>query len=223
MKFFLLLSLLILPSSAFADTLAYANDTGDDASYAIDATTVYYGQTFITDSSNLILSTISLFGKRFGTGGGTCTLHVTAVDGSHKPTGSDISSGTWDDTTLSTSDAWFSVDVSNYTLTALTEYAIYISCAGVDGSNGFSARGDSSDTFPYILWSTNSGSTWATDANQSLMIRVYTTSVAPPDPAPEWATSTPLTLDDIGFLLGIFLVLAWFFVLHFIYKEVFHV
>jgi len=186
MKLFLILSsLFLLPFSAYADTKTYYTDTGDDAGYSVNSST-YYGQTFTTNTTDLLVSSISAFGKRNGSPT-TCDIGIKAVNGSHYATGAfivyanDVDISAW-----GTTDEWHVTDITDTTLSPSTEYAFVYECAS-SGANYFTWRGDSTGSFSpkYTTYDTN---TATLDYNGSvtsdvLMHRIYTTVATPPDTA----------------------------------------
>lgn len=98
--------------------------------------------------------------------GATLTARLYAVDGSHKPTGSILASGT---TTASGSlSRWNYISFGTaVTVTASTEYAIVILASGAEALYG------TNDATTYCWWSNDSGSTWSNQTPLNLAITVY--------------------------------------------------
>jgi len=204
----LVFSLFAFP--VFAADLSYYNNTGDDAAYALDSSTIRYGQTFTTDTTALTFEYIKILASRSGTPG-TCDFYLYAVDGSHKPTGAALSTHSWNVNSESTSNTWITLDMPNYTMTASTEYAFYGRCTSGSSGNSLNLRGDTSDTYAgYLVYSTNSGSTWTADANQSLMFEVWTTTSGGGE-IDSTATATPdeIAAIETGSIISFTLILIF--------------
>jgi len=137
--------------------------TGVDGANPI-ATTRYHCQTFTPAIAHTITS-VKMLLYRIGSPG-TFTVAITAVDGSSKPTGADLATGTYNGNTL-TADAgglWYEITLGAGTLlSASTEYAMQVRVGGVQWTDCVLWRSD--DTSPTyaggIFGSSNdSGSTW---------------------------------------------------------------
>jgi len=97
--------------------------------------------------------------SRTGTPSGTLTVGIRLVDSNHKPTGNDLTSGTIATSSIS-STAWHQINLTEYSLSADTEYCIVCRLGTGEG-----------DVDNCILWqkgedttgfgvSSNSGSSW---------------------------------------------------------------
>jgi len=231
----LFLSSFFLVSIAHAETLTYYQDTGDDAGYSGDSS-VYYGNTFVTNTVDLNITSVSVFGKRSGTPT-TCNVGLKAVNGSHYPTGAFLVSVNEDISAWSTSDAWHVTDIADTLLSASTEYALVYECASA--GSYFNWRGDSSGSFSpkYLVWDTAPiGSYNGADNTQSLMYRIYTDPVTPPAGDATTSaqylqacydlngTSTCNLIREAGniqFIMLIFLTLALFYTIEHFYYHLF--
>lgn len=100
---------------------------------------------------------------------GTITVSIQSVDGSSKPSGVDLSSGTTDGNTLTTdfSGEWREIIMSSYELQASTKYAIVARISGGDSSNEVRWRNNNLGGYAggSALLSSDSGSTWSTLGN----------------------------------------------------------
>ena len=123
----------------------------------------WVSQTF-TPTATYHISSVKL--KLYKTNNlGTITVSVRAVDGSNKPTGSDLASGTTDGSTLTTDTAgeWREITFSsNYKLYNGTRYAIVIRGTETAPDSGMLRTDNSSPTYTNgeILQSINSGGAW---------------------------------------------------------------
>lgn len=119
--------------------------------------------------------------KREGANPGTLTISIRVVDGAGKPTGPDLSIGTYN-TNLITTDAageWITVNMSAYTLLASTKYAAVLRCQG-DGTNKLWCRRDGSAptyTGGNWLYSINSGNTWSAQMGVDGLFEIWGTAV----------------------------------------------
>jgi hypothetical protein len=103
---------------------------------------------------------IGVYIKRTGNPG-TVTLHVRAVDGSNKPTGADLASGTLNGNSFDTSAGWQYFDLGAGTaLTATVRYAIIIDAASGNASNHADWNYASLTADVYYCFSGTSGTTW---------------------------------------------------------------
>ena len=153
------------------------HDTGDDGQTNV-LTDTWQAQTFKTGGA-FTLSVISLKAYRSGTPG-TITVGIRALDGdivTSKPTGSDLTSGTFDADILPTASAnaaWVNVVLTNYDLSANTRYAIVIHNSPAntlylrqDTDSGYANGGVTTST---------DGTTWgAVNATNDLMFRIWGT------------------------------------------------
>lgn len=168
-------SLVVLPAGvaqAAANLYEYHNtdDDGNGRFYSLG----WLAQTF-TAGSNHSVTSVKLKLSR-GNSPGTITVSIRATDGVH-PTGPDLTSGTTDGDTLTTSPAggWREIALTSYNLTGGTKYAIVLRAPGGDGSNYVDWRYDSTGGYAggNFEHSLNSGTTWMTYADFDFMFEVY--------------------------------------------------
>ncbi len=146
------------------------NDTGQTGAYGV----TWWSQTFTTDSS-FTVSGIKLKTYRVGSPG-TVTVSIRTSSGG-KPTGADLTSGTFDGDTVTedTDGEWTSVSVTGYSLSASTVYAIVYRATAGDGSNIIYAKSDAASGYTggFRTFSTDSGSVWATPGDTDILFSVY--------------------------------------------------
>lgn len=172
----LVVVLLIAFSASATGTLRDSFNTGDDTAENCRGAQ-WCSQTFLS-SAAYTLNEIHFYGKKAGTPG-TCTLSLRATSGG-LPTGSDLSMANFDGNALGTTDAWVTVDVTDYDLANATTYAIILACPSGSAGNQVVWRMDSANGYAngsYIL-STNSGSTWTADTTYDFMFETYGTDIA---------------------------------------------
>ena len=139
-------------------SLAYISSGAGLSFYGVS----WLAQTFTTVGA-LTIEAISLFLYRVGNPG-TITVSIRATDGTGKPTGEDLTSGTTDGNTLTDSSdgEWREVTLTPYLLNAATKYAIVARATGGTAANAGKWKQDSLD--PYAGGanheSGDSGSTW---------------------------------------------------------------
>ena len=109
---------------------------------------------------------------------GTIDVSIRACDGAGKPTGSDLSTGSFngDVVTDSSPGALKEVTMTSYTLAAGTQYAIVIAVPSGDSSNKLNVRYDNNDgayTGGDRHNSNDSGSTWSIGTNDDYIFEVY--------------------------------------------------
>jgi hypothetical protein len=116
------------------------------------------------------------------TGQGTYNVYVDlkAVDGTHKPTGAALATGSIDSASLTAVAAWYVFDLgAGAALTSGTEYAIVARAADAAGTGYIGWEEDSAGGGPGVeVFSSDSGSTWSGDLGDSLVFRTY--SETPP-------------------------------------------
>lgn len=176
-------------------------NTGDDT-HANLHTINWYAQSFIA-SSDYSIASIKLKLYRSGDPG-IATVSLRAVDGLHKPTGSDIDSvtGTTDGGTLTTDSPgeWREIALSgSISLTSGVEYAIVLRSS----SDMLYWRADSNSSYNGVLsYSTDSGGSWVTTGVAAYDFMFETYSAA-------WPTGTiagisgqtgALTFDTTGLI-----------------------
>lgn len=153
-------------------TLYEKYNTGDDSSKG------FYGalwkcQTFTPSVTHTVTSVKLYMARRNTDSEGTITVSIRATSAGN-PTGADLCSGTYDGATLpvQTAWAWITFDLGAGTLlTADTMYAIVWRCPTTGSTEYMIARGDgSSPAYAGGTYgaSSNSGSTWATEAFDAL-------------------------------------------------------
>lgn len=150
-----------------------SNEVGAELYYNVYLTT-WRAQSFKPSVSHTLTS-IKIRADRYDSGDPLSTLnfHIRAVDGTGKPTGSNLSSGTYDGTTLVYGSSFpfplITVNMSSLILMAGTTYAIVM-----DASTGDSMEVQSDQTANYangtVWWSTDSGATWSESAANGDMI-----------------------------------------------------
>jgi len=143
--------------------------TGEDTDYGLSG--VYWRAETFTVSITHQITQVKLRLMKEGTVG-TITVGIKAVDGNGHPTGADLTSGTYDGDTLTSSLAWVTISMdADYQLMAGTKYAIVVRIAagdinneiryGVDESSPtytggcLEASGDSG-----VNWTTHTGIDW---------------------------------------------------------------
>ncbi len=129
----------------------------------------YYGNTFTFGTTipdgDFLIDTITILGYRLGSPG-ICTIEFKEVDGDGKPTGSVLTSGTFNSNiiTTSTDGELIEVTITPYTFKASTQYAWYVKAGGgSDINNRFNPRYKSSGTYTggtYIS-TFNAGGSWS--------------------------------------------------------------
>lgn len=118
--------------------------TGDDGFHWSARPGYYIAQSFTTTSS---YATAQIKVKTFRANSpGTVTVGIRNVDGSGKPTGAFLTSGTTDANawTTDTGGAWYTISVGSYTLATSTQYCIVIEVPNGDVNNYITWRDDSS-------------------------------------------------------------------------------
>jgi len=138
--------------------------TGDDLDQSARAA-FWHAQTFTPTTAHIITS-VKLKLWRVGSPG-TLTVGIRAVDGTGKPTGGDLCSGTTNGNTLPTEAPyeWRGITLgAGANLSASTKYAIVVRATGGNDSNYANWRADSSSP-TYAggeqFESPNSGSSWS--------------------------------------------------------------
>lgn len=108
---------------------------------------------------------------------GTITVSIRAVDGSGKPTGSDLTSGTYNGDSLGTGSGgtWIEIPVTEYTLTANTTYAIVIRAPDGDVSNYLGVNMENPGNYANggNFLSVNSGSSWGADQGTDIVFEIW--------------------------------------------------
>lgn len=109
-------------------------NTGDD-DYIYIADTEYVAQTF-TPSISHYINIVKIKAFRVGSPG-NITVSITAVDGDGKPTGPDLSTGTFNGDIITTDSGgeWISIGMSEYLIESSTQYAIVVKALEGDATN----------------------------------------------------------------------------------------
>jgi hypothetical protein len=144
-------------------TLRQSNNTDVDYGYDNIYSTFWRAQTFTTGVAYTI-SSVKLLIFRVGSPG-TLTIGIRAVDGDGRPTGSDLTSGTYDCDAITTTETgeWIEISLTNYALSASTTYAIVARATSGNGSNtvNWLEGNPGGYTDGKQCTSSNSGSTWS--------------------------------------------------------------
>ena len=156
-------------------------NTGDDVQQRVGNSNVTQEAQVFTASGNYDLTSIKLKLYKESSASGTFTCELKAVDGSSKPTGSALSSGTLtqaDITSTAAPGAFYEFTMTAYSLVVSTQYAI-VARASTTAPNDFWWRAEDGGTgFSDPGWqSTDSGSSWA-DVGDDFMFEVYGTTIA---------------------------------------------
>lgn len=141
-----------------------------------NVTTRRLAQSFTLPSSGTIhqrLKYVTLYMDKVGAPTGSLTINLYAVDGSGKPTGSSLSSGTILYSAVSGGAALYDISMSSYDMIPGTQYAFVLNPgSGVSVGNGIEVYfnpGSSVYSGGKMWLSTNSGSTWVdNDAPESI-------------------------------------------------------
>ena len=167
----------------------YSGTAEPYAALNIDAANDWGGQSFTT-TIGYSLTRIDIWCKK-GSGDniGNVTVAVYAVDGSGHPTGSVLASGTIVDASVSDlAYAWVACTLSSaYNLSGSTKYCVVVHGASLSASNILTwsydddGLGNSDFANGDQEWSTDGGSSWATDTTQDQLFRCYGDTIPPTD------------------------------------------
>lgn len=140
----------------------------DDSNFRLNSANDTLAQTFTPQTAHT-LTEVKVKVDRVGLPG-TVTLYIKAVDDDSKPTGSALSTGTFDGDTLVTEGVyeWKTVTMESVNVLSGTEYAIQMIVAGADSSNLIDWKINANDgayTRGHTSWSTDGGSTWDNQSN----------------------------------------------------------
>ena len=169
---------------------------------------VYWKAQTFTPTTSHYITKVRLKLRR---GGDPRTLYVgiRATDGTGRPTGSDLASGSIDSSSITTDadGGWYYIDITAYFLSADTKYAIVVRMPDTDISDSVGWFYDSTGTYPRgaHYFSNNSGAGWAPKEDEDLGFEDWGTLgvevIVTTDPAtgivPHKATLNG-TLDDDG-------------------------
>jgi hypothetical protein len=148
-------------------------------------TTRWCAQTFTVGSvganENHTITSVKLKMYKLGTLG-TVTVSIRGVDGTGKPTGGDLSTGTMNGDTLPIGPpgAWQEITMTPYVLQSNTQYAIVIRLAGGDLSNILYERRDETGAAyggGIAYYSSTGGTTWDTFPDSDCMFEVWGTPI----------------------------------------------
>jgi len=144
----------------------------------------WYAQTF-TASQDYIITSVEIKMYREGNPG-TLTVGLRATDAGGEPTGSDLTSGQLDSSTITTdtNGEWVKIVFDNgYTLSQGTVYAIVVRTATGNSSNEIRIRINTSN--PYadgaMDFSNDSGSSWTGLQTNDFLLKTYGESPVPSD------------------------------------------
>jgi hypothetical protein len=149
-------------------------DTGQNNIYDIN----WSAQSFTVGNTgnNNTISLYSVRLKLFKTGTiGNINISIKNVDGSFKPTGPDLSTGTLDGNNVDVSAKWYEIFMSPYNLSPSTQYAIVVNVAG-NGSNFLKwSRKDTTATYGGgdEINSGDGGSSWTIISGYDFMFEVW--------------------------------------------------
>lgn len=134
-------------------------------------------QTFTVELGNHTVSSIKIEAYRKGNPG-ILLLSIKATDGSGHPTGADLTTGTIDADTFTTSliGDWYEIDVDRYSLDNGTKYAMVFRALSGSESNEVRWLGDyTSPTYAggNLETSSDNGSSWNTYTEYDMMFEVW--------------------------------------------------
>jgi len=158
---------------ASAGSYEYYN-TGDDASDDVYGSG-WAAQTFTVNAAHTVTS-VKLKLYRIGSPG-TVTVSIRATSGLH-PTGVDLTAGTINGNTLTTdaAGAWYTITLTEYTLSASTKYAIVVrALSGNDSNISYWRYDGSSPTYAggNVEWSNLWGEDWKSYTTQDYLFEVW--------------------------------------------------
>jgi len=151
-------------------------NTGDDGQVNAYGA-IFQGQGWLSTSAYTI-SSCKLKLYRAGNPG-TVTVSLYAADGSLKPTGPSLASGTYDGNSLATNTGGEWVEIvygEGYAIVDATQYVHVVSAASGSSSNRVCWRGDGTSpeyASGSLVSSTNSGSTWSVNSAYDMMFENY--------------------------------------------------
>ena len=130
-------------------------------------------QTFTTTSAHTV-SSVNLKLLRVGNPG-TLTVSISEVDGSEHPTGTDLTSGTYNGNLLTAGGDWCSVTVTpEYPLEANKEYAVIVRAVAGDVNNTVGWRyNNGTYTNGTYETSTNGGATWTANTSRDFLFSIW--------------------------------------------------
>ena len=210
------LLLLLLLSSSLLTPIVYAavqqyeyHNTGDDTWVNVDdRSSIYWiAQTFTVGSTAHNITSVKVKMGRYWQGVPiTLVVEIRSTDGEGTPTNVVLTSGTMDGTTFEEGiiGSWGEVNVTEYTLSANTTYAIVPSIIAEHGFLRwrFETVGTYADGDDY--WSYDSGETWGWTSDVSFMFEIWGTT----PPVPETALPPSVDYWALLFPFIILLILA---------------
>lgn len=172
-----LLVILCIVSPAFADTAKW-----EYYSTGVDSQTLVWGpnwaaQTFTVGAESHSITSVRLLLYRIDSPGTvTVSIRATSAD---VPTGADLTSGTIDGDlfTTDTNGSWYEIDLTEYSLTAATQYAIVVRAPSGTGAGDTAAWKMDGSTASLAdgseAISTDGGITWADDSDDDYYFEVW--------------------------------------------------
>ena len=166
-------------------TLYEYYNTGDDNHYWIRANW-WLAQSFtigtVGTNEDHYITSVKLKLYRYGSPG-TITVSIRNADANGLPTGSDLTSGTLNGNSITTTGPgeWYEITLTQYQLSASTQYTIVVRAPDGNDSNKVAWRFDGS-TPTYGggtgSYSGNSGASWTGISDQDYMFEEYGTTGA---------------------------------------------
>lgn len=161
-----------------------------------------------TSSANeaFTVTVFNIFGFRTGNPG-TITVELYAANG-NLPTGSVLSSGTYNGNTLGTSypGAWIDINMSAFNLQPSTKYIAVIKVLSGSWGNSlnllFKLGGN---LYSGGMWihTSNSGSSWTENSNDDLNFRIYGTEVNNEEPVSRYYINEDSTYKNLSDVVGL--------------------
>jgi hypothetical protein len=138
-------------------------------------------QTFTAESS-YSLGSVKLQMYRSGTPTGNVVVELKAVDGDGKPTGPVLSTGSIAKTSITEVNQlgeFQEIGMTSYAIVDTTQYALLVYSSN-ETTGAYWGADSSSPTYAggMYVYSTDSGSTWTTNAGYDFMFEVYSSSAA---------------------------------------------
>ena len=176
---------LMMVSQVYASSLYEYYNTGNDAYGALYSVN-WKAQTFTVNATGHTITSVKLLLEReegVSPGTFTASIRATNVTDGH-PTGDDLTNGTIDGNTVSESATWYEINLTEYTLSASTKYAIVARV--VNWAEIYWLKDNSSPTYDggNAEVSSNSGSTWSSTTDSDHMFEVWGSELPPPPPPP---------------------------------------
>lgn len=172
----------LTPPAVYAAPTRRIYHTGTNSgSYGCYYGTAWQEQSFTVGGTGFSVTSVKLMLWRTSASLGTATASIRAVDANHKPTGSDLASGTYSCDSITqteTAGTLYEFTFTPYTLAANTEYAIVLrQSAGSPANTLWWVHTHKDYTTPYAdgmpKYSYDSGSTWGDTINRDLIFEVW--------------------------------------------------